>query len=178
MLGGAAGELVSQQTHAPGGDASLTVVPSGEHLFGSLFGIQPTVYRDQPASLILNCTVPCDAPTIRAVAARNPGRIIWALGDVNLDSGASLGTAAEPVILVVVEGDLIASNIQINGLVYGSKTDWSFTGINTSLRGAVIAENNLVVSGTVELIRDADILDVLRLRHGSFVRVPGGWSDY
>ena len=178
MLGGAAGELVSQQTHAPGGDASLTVVPSGEHLFGSLFGIQPTVYRDQPASLILNCTVPCDAPTIRAVAARNPGRIIWALGDVNLDSGASLGTAAEPVILVVVEGDLTASNIQINGLVYGSKTDWSFTGINTSLRGAVIAEKNLVVSGTVALIRDAEILDVLRLRHGSFVRVPGGWSDY
>jgi len=179
MLGGAAGELVSDETQVSRLDPSLAtaVVPNGERLFGGLFGIEPTVYRDQPASLMLNCTVPCDANTVRDVAARNPGRILWAQGAVNLNGGSALGSAAEPVMLVV-EGDLTASNIQINGLIYGRKPNWSFSGINTSLRGAVIAENNLVLSGSVELIRDADILGQLRWRQGSFIRVPGGWSDY
>jgi len=179
MLGGAAGELASDETHVSRLDPSLasTVIASGERLFGSLFGVQSTVYRDQPASLTLDCSSTCNANSLRAVAARNPGRILWAQGNVNLDGGTALGSAAEPVILVV-EGDLAARDIQINGLIYGRKTDWSFTGMNTRLQGAVIAENNLVLSGTVELIRDAEVLDVLRLRHGSFVRVPGGWSDY
>jgi len=182
QLGGAAGELVSAQTQVLSPDPSLasTVVPDGERLFGSFFGIQFAVYRDQPASLRLDCnniSIPCDANYLRSVAARNPGRILWAAGNVNLNGGAALGSAAEPVMLVV-EGDLTANNIQINGLIYGRKLDWSFSGINTRLQGAVVAENNLVLSGTVELVRDADILDALRWRHGSFVRVPGGWSDY
>ena len=176
-----AGELVSPGPQVLWPDPSFVNAagPNGERWFGSLFGIQAAVYSTQPASLILNCSSPCNANTVREVAARNPGRILWAEGDVNLNGGAALGSAAEPVILIV-EGDLETSNIQINGLVYGRKTNWSFkdTGTNTSLRGAVIAENNLVLSGTVELIRDADILDQLRWRHGSFVRVPGGWSDY
>ena len=186
VLSGAAGELVTASAQVLDTDGSLDpawvpVAPlykRPDHFFGSIFGIQPDVFRDQPASLTLVCSVvACDADRLRTVAARNPGRFIWAVGDVNLDGGAPLGSAADPVMLVVT-GDLTASDIQVNGLIYGRKTDWSFTGTNTRVLGAVMAESNLVLSGTVELTRDADILNVLRWRHGSFVRVPGGWSDY
>jgi hypothetical protein len=182
QLSGAAGELVTVQMQVLSPDPSLasTVVPTGARFFGSFFGIQPAIYSGQPATLTLACNNiinPCNADGIRAVAARNPGRILWAQGNVDLDGGAALGSAAEPVILIV-EGNLTTRDIQINGLVYGRSSNWTFSGINTTLQGAVIAENDLVLSGSVALIRNADILDLLRWRHGSFVRVPGGWSDY
>ncbi len=178
-LTGAAGEIVSMQTQVLVPDPSLAaaVVPDGERLFGSVFGIQSAVYRDQPASLVLDCENTCDADTLRAVLQRNPGRVLWAAGDVNLDGGAPLGSATEPVLLIV-EGDLTSSDIEINGLVYSNQLDWTFASSNTSLRGALMAGNNLALTGNLEVIRDASTLNLLRWRHGSYVRVPGGWSDY
>ena len=181
VLGGAAGEIVSASTQIVAPDPSLStgITPAGDWFFGSLFGIQAPVYRDQPASLRLPCnsTDPCDAARLRTAAARNPGRILWAQGDVNLNGGAPLGSATEPVMLVV-EGDLAANSIQVHGLIYGRKASWSVTGNNMTVFGAVVAENNLTLSGPVEVTRDANVLNLLRWRNGSFVRVPGGWSDY
>jgi hypothetical protein len=179
-LTGAAGEIVTlqNQVRAPDPALAITEVPDSDRLFGSVFGIQPGVYRDQPATLVLDCANTCNADTLRAVLDRNPGRLLWANGDVDLDgAGGPLGTAAEPVFLVV-EGSLTTNNIQINGFIYSSEVDWSFTATNTTLRGAVLAGNNLDLSGTIEVIRDAATLDVLRWRHGTYLRVPGGWSDY
>ncbi|MDO9074152.1 MAG: PilX N-terminal domain-containing pilus assembly protein [Rubrivivax sp.] len=181
VLGGAAGEIASASTQILAPDAALStaIMPAGDWFFGSLFGIQATVYRDQPASLPLPCNVasPCNAARLRAVAARNPGRILWAQGDVDLDGGAALGSAAEPVMLVV-EGNLAANDIQVHGLIYGRKDSWSFTANNLKVFGAVVAENDLTLSGPVDVTRNANVLNLLRWRHGSFVRVPGGWSDY
>jgi len=160
-------------------DPSLApaAIPNSDRLFGSVFGIQPGVYRDQPASLVLDCEDTCSADTLRTVLERNPGRVLWADGDVDLDGGAPLGTATEPILLVVA-GNLSTNDIQINGFIYSNQTDWSFSGSNTTVRGAVMAGNNLKLSGNLEIIRDANTLNLLRWRHGSYVRVPGGWSDY
>ena len=181
VLGGAAGEIVSASTHILAPDTSLStgITPAGDWFFGSLFGIQATDYRDQPASLRLPCNAadPCNAARLRTAAARNPGRILWAQGDVDLNGGAPLGSATEPVMLVV-EGDLAANSIQVHGLIYGRKASWAVTGNNLTVFGAVVAENNLTLTGPVEVTRDANVLNLLRWRHGSFVRVPGGWSDY
>ena len=187
VLGGAAGEIVPTLAQlVPDLSLSTLITPAGDWFFGSLFGIQALVYRDQPASLRLPCTAadPCNAERLRTAANRNPGRILWAQGDVNLDGGLPLGSATEPVMLVV-EGNLEANSIQVYGLIYGRRMPtpptlptWSVTGNNLTVFGAVVAENNLTLSGPVEVTRDANVLNLLRWRHGSFVRVPGGWSDY
>ena len=80
--------------------------------------------------------------------------------------------------MLVVEGDLEADSIDVHGLIYGRKASWSVTSNNLSVLGAVVAENSLILSGPTQVTRDANVLNVLRWRHGSFVRVPGGWSDY
>ena len=181
VLGGAAGEIVSVPTQILAPDPSLTtaITPVGDWFFGSLFGIKAPDYRDQPASLRLPCNTadPCNAARLRTAAARNPGRILWAQGDVDLNGGAPLGSATEPVMLVV-EGDLAENSIQVHGLIYGRKDLWSVTGNNLTVLGAVMAENNLTLTGPFVVTRDANVLNLLRWRHGSFVRVPGGWSDY
>ena len=46
------------------------------------------------------------------------------------------------------------------------------------IRGAAVAEGALGGSGTPTIVFDADALRRLRLKSGSFVRVPGGWKDF
>jgi hypothetical protein len=154
-------------------------IPSGERLFGAVFAASPANYRDQPATLLLDCTTTaCDADRLRAVAGRHPGRILWAEGDVSLNGGADLGAPDNPVVLVV-EGDLAIDNFTVHGLVYGrADPEWTVTGSNSRLRGALIAENDLAGGASFDVVHDAGILNHLRWRHGSFVRVPGGWRDF
>jgi hypothetical protein len=146
-------------------------------MFSNTMLADMATYRDQPASIVLDCgTVTCDADLIRSTAARNPGRILWARGgDVNLGAGADIGSATDPVMLVV-DGALNL-DATLHGAIYGMPTDWSVTGAGT-VRGAMIAGNNMAGGATLTVVRDAPVLALLRLRTGSFVRVPGGWRDF
>jgi hypothetical protein len=159
---------------------ALPAVPTGPRFFSATFGTEAQAYREQPATLLLDCVaLTCDATLLRQVLGRNPGRIIWAQGPVALIGGASLGTAIDPVALIV-EGNLSVDNITVNGLVYGRNQDWNLSGASASIRGALVAENNLVGNNTMnmDVIHDSQVLSVLRWQHGSFVRVPGSWRDY
>lgn len=133
-------------------------------------------YREQPAAILMDCSGSCDASLIRDMAALNPGRILWAQGDVDLDDGGTaIGSATDPVMLVV-DG---AANIgvTVHGVVYGLPADWTLTG-SGEVRGAVIAGNNLTSGAALTVVRDPAALSLLRWRSGSFVRVPGGWRDF
>jgi hypothetical protein len=94
---------------------------------------------------------------------------------VNLGAGADIGSATDPVMLVV-DGALNL-DATLHGAIYGMPTDWSVTGAGT-VRGAMIAGNNMAGGATLTVVRDAPVLALLRLRTGSFVRVPGGWRDF
>jgi PilX N-terminal len=177
QFGGAAGEPASRASLV-GTAPAVAAVPTGPRFFSATFGAEAPTYLDQPATLRLDCTVlTCDATLLRQVHARNPGRIIWAQGPVALSGGADLGTANDPVLLVV-EGDLSLNNINVNGLVYGRNQDWNLTGAGAFIRGALVAENNLQGGSTINVVHDGQALSVLRWQYGSFVRVPGAWRDY
>jgi len=179
-FGGAAGAPVSREALVPlpAAFTALAGIPSGDRFFSAVFAAEFETYRDQPATLLLPCaTLTCDATLLRQVLGRNPGRIIWAQGPVALSGGADLGTANQPVVLVV-EGSLSLGNITVNGLIYGRDQPWSLTGANAVVRGALVAENNLQGGSTIDVVHDSQVLSVLRWQHGSFVRVPGAWRDY
>ena len=154
-------------------------VTSGDRFFSAVHGAWPLDHRDQPATLRIDCSAVCDADRLRTLAARNPGRVLWADGDVSLSGTASLGTATAPVALVVT-GDLSIDDITVFGYVHGSANTWTLTGNGGTVRGALLASNDLTipVGAAVSVLRDAEVLDVLRTQHGSFVRVPGGWRDF
>jgi len=121
--------------------------------------------------------VACNAAIVRGLAAQNPGRPIWLQGNLDIDSGGDIGSAASPVLLVI-EGNLdFINDITIHGLVYVRSADWPTAGTGT-VRGAVIAEGNVSGAGTPRIVYDRALLDFLRLTTGSFVRVPGGWRDF
>jgi hypothetical protein len=158
-------------------DAGLQAMPDGVRLFTSTFSTWPEVYRDQPGVLVLDCSTACNADDVRSAASRNPGRVIWAEGALNLDAGGDVGSAADP-LLIVATGD-ISVDVPFFGLLYGRSNGWS-GGAAGEIHGAAMAEGDFNATGATSfsVIYDADLLARLRRQTGSYVRVPGGWKDF
>lgn len=181
----------------PGGtpaDASVLVIENEEALalpsldaadrplrmFTNTLLVQPATYRDQPGTVLVDCSAGCNAERIRDHAKLNPGRILWAEGNVDLDGDASntdedIGSVASPVMLVV--NGTFNLSVTFYGVVYGVPDDWTVTG-DGELNGAMIAGNNMSGGATLTVIRDVDVLSDLRFRTGSFVRSIGRWKDF
>lgn len=158
---------------------SLEAIPDADkrppRFFEQTFAAALDTYRNQPATVELDCTGGCNADRVRAAAERHPDRILWARGGpVNLAPPGVIGSADEPVLLVVPDG-AVALGVQMHGLIYGAGGGWTGDG---TLRGALIDAGDFAGGATFDVVRDAAVLDRLRWRTGSFVRVPGGWRDY
>ncbi len=156
-------------------------VANRDRMFAVTFAADKAPYRDQSAAIRLNCedgTVTCDATTLRAIAARNPGRVMWAEGDVELDSGADLGSPNEPVLLVIEDGDA-EIGITVHGVVFALSDAATLSGAGT-VRGAMLAASRLVLDpgSSITVVHDPAVLAGLRWSSGSFLRVPGGWRDF
>jgi len=163
-------------------DAALAT--TGTRLFTNTFNMWPVTYRDQPATVQLNCAATCTAATVRVAAARNPGRILWLNGDVNFNSPAAIGSAAVPVMMVVSGNVRFSSTTTIFGVIYGQAlsggTAFSLSGNGAAtVQGALMAENDLDGNAAnASIVFDSGVINRVHLMSGSFVRVPGGWKDF
>jgi hypothetical protein len=153
------------------------VLPSvAEHMLASVFGVAAATYRDQPA--VLHFTTPPTAADLRTAIANNPMRPIWIDGDLVIDSAGDIGSAANPVVIVVNGGNLtFASNVKIYGAVFVMTPSW-VTGGTGTIQGAAVASTGLGGNGNGTYVYDRALLENLRLTSGSFVIVPGSWKDY
>jgi hypothetical protein len=152
--------------------------------FASTFSAWPNMTRWQPGAVRLTCAVTgCRAALSNAVAL-NPDRVIWVEGDLTLETAGDIGSLPNPADLsaagpavIIATGDLIVpvGGVRLFGLVYTRSGAWSGGG---EIQGAAIVEDDLDPSAAQTVVYNAGVLDTLRLRAGSFVRVPGGWRDF
>ena len=155
---------------------------SPQRMFASVFGMGHDTYRLQPAAVWVDCAVDCSAAAVRDKALLNPGRVLWIKGDFDFSIADEIGSAASPVVMVI-DGNVSVSNAnaRLNGLVYVVGDNWSSFG-DLTLRGALIAESNLVLMGDAAtentILHDPAVLQLLNRSSGSFVRVPGSWRDF
>ncbi len=167
----------------PGGSSVVDIdtgLPAAPDLmFASVFGMNRDTYKQQPATIVLSCPAQCGAAALSAMAAKNPGRILWLEGDASLDAAVDIGSASSPVVLVS-HGNLVATApARIFGLVYAYNDAGPWvTGGSPTVQGAVVAEGDVGGNGAPIIVYDLGILNTLRLASGSFVRVPGGWKDF
>jgi hypothetical protein len=110
---------------------------------------------------------------------------LWLTGNLNVDSAGDIGSATEPVV-IVINGDLefTTPGVTIYGVVYNRllplpavDTEWTTTG-SGQVTGAVVAEGGVGGAGAVTVAYDADVIRLIRFNNGSFVRVPSSWRDY
>ena len=155
-----------------------------DRAFASTFSMWPSTSRWQPGAVRLTCPIAgCRAALSNAVAM-NPDRVIWVQGDLTLETAGDIGslpnpgdlTVAGPAV-VITTGNLIVpvGGVRVFGLIYARSGSWTGGG---EIQGAAIAEGNLAVTAGQTVVFNGNVLETLRLRAGSFVRVPGGWRDF
>lgn len=157
-------------------DAALAAL-SSERFFFNFFGMSAATYRDQPATRRINCSDDCSAAVQTAYA--QGARLIWVDGLLALRSNLELGSDQDPLILISDGSVLIDGPMKISGLVYArGDASWSNgSGMPAMLTGALLVEGSLSASGTADIVYRADVLNTLSNQRGSFVRVPGSWTD-
>jgi hypothetical protein len=157
-----------------GNDSSLANTTE-DQMFQSFFKLPKAQYKS--VSHVITCS-PCSETQLQAAYAAGE-RQIWVDGPLTVNSNVSIGSASDPLILVV-DGDVhFNGTIQLYGVVYSTGMTWDNTGGGGALiRGAAISEGNYEGTGTPDYFYDPNVLSRLRNTLTSFVRVPGSWRDF
>jgi Tfp pilus assembly protein PilX len=157
-------------------DATLKEL-TADQLFAKFFGMAPATYREQPAARRISCGDDCSATLRQAYA--NGSRLVWVDGPLNLRSNLNIGSASDPLVIVSGGTLTIEGPMNLGGLIY-ARGDASWTngsGMPATLTGAMVVEGTFVASGAVDIVYRTDVLNTLNNQRGSFVRVPGSWTD-
>ena len=144
-------------------------------MFAQYFGMSAARYKSQPAMRTVSCAADC-GPSL--LAAYNSGvRMAWIDGPMLIATTTVLGTAADPMLIVVAGDVVIDGALQMTGLLYaqGDLAWANTTGLQALLTGALIVEGDLAVVGVVNLWYQSSVMDRMKNGMGSFVRVPGSW---
>lgn len=142
--------------------------------FRAQFVLDRATYQRQPAVVRLDCTAGCTRTDLANALLLNPRNPIWADGDVDIDTAGALGTAADPMMLIVNGNLTVSGNANVTGFVQADQISWSAA--TASWDGAMVAATTFNATGVATVRYDKAALDTIRLRYGSFVRVPGGWN--
>lgn len=158
-------------------DAAGLGAVTPDAMFVKFFGMSAARYSQQPAARTVSCSGDCAQ---NLLTAYNGGaRMIWVAGPLRLASNVTLGSADSPVLIVADGAVQIEGPLLVNGLIY-ARGDLGWTNGSSQparLAGALMAEGNVTIGGTVDLWYQAALMDALSNSAGSFVRVPGGWWD-
>lgn len=166
---------------------------ASDRMFIAVFSMFRDSFRQQQGGVQKACAVggcstgsATTAGDVRNLIALNPGRPIWLTDSLIVDTPGDIGSAAEPVLLVV-NGDVVfnVGGVTIHGLVYtrplapATNPDWVTSG-SGQFSGAVVAEGGVSVGATsnLNINYNGDTLNILRGNTGTFARVPSSWADY
>ena len=142
--------------------------------FRALFVMDAATYQRQPAVVRLDCAAGCNRTDIANALLMNPRNPIWAEGNVDIDAAGDLGTAADPMMLLVNGTLTISANAAVRGFAHANAVSW--TAPAATWDGAMVSATSFNTTGVATLRYDKAMLDTIRLRYGSFVRAPGGWN--
>ena len=94
-----------------------------------------------------------------------------------IDNIVQLGTADEPIILIV-EGQLKMSGVgTFNGLLFLTEK-WVDKFDNSTLNGAVIVNGDIRLKGSATINYNPDIMNNISGKFGLYSKVPGSWKDF
>ena len=145
--------------------------------FRKLFAMDPTNYGLQPAAQVIDCTAGCTATRLNPVLLGFPRNPIILNGPVNIDSAVvPMGSATNPVMLVINGTLTITANATITGFIHANSVAWNAAA--ATLSGAMMTPGNFTIGagGVARMSFDKPVIDLIKYRYGSFVRVPGSWN--
>lgn len=149
-------------------DASLASL-TGSEFFRNFFGMSPQDYRRTMSTQTLE-------PAQVGTADGMTGEVIWVDGDASFTGGPEIGSADEPVIMIIDGDASFSGNTNIHGIVM-ILGDINMTG-NTTVTGAVVSNGNTSnTTGSLDIYYNSSVLQRTR-NSGPVAASPGGWRDF
>lgn len=166
--------LATQYSSTPSGSGC----ENGNCFFRRFFAMDQSLYKRQPAVVRVDCSAGCTLSDLESSGwtGQNAGRPVFVSGDLTIDSSptGALGSSTLPILLVVSGTLTVTESMDLVGLIYAHDINWSASG--GSVRGAVVAAQDLTLAGALTAAYDTDVLKRMRDTYGSFVRIPAGWN--
>ena len=121
----------------------------------------------------LKCNIDCSSLLQRAVQSGHT--VIWVDGDLPLASALTLGNDERPVLLWV-EGEVrLGPRVSLTGLLMAGSVAWEASEEGEShVRGAIVADGPITVTGSPAIEWAPQVLDRLAASAGWFEPVPVG----
>ncbi|WP_157597641.1 MULTISPECIES: hypothetical protein [unclassified Rhizobacter] len=158
------------------GDTALAGLDAAQ-FFASAFRMNVPAWRAQPAARQLACVSPCDQAIAQRLAAQGAPSLLWLDGGLHLDAATELGSPDRPVLLVVDGPVHLRGPVRIHGVLYLRTADWR-DDAGADIHGALLAENDLLLSGPTRIEHDGRIVERLQGCCGTYARTPGSWRDF
>lgn len=154
------------QTGAAASDAVTARLPRDK-----LLGVNQAALRD--VAWRLACEANCSEHLQRAVQRGHT--VIWVDGDLRLASALTLGNDERPVLLWV-EGEVrLGPLVSLTGLLMAGSVAWEASEEGKShVRGAIMADGPITVTGSPAIEWAPQVLDRLAASAGWFEPVPVG----
>lgn len=156
-------------------DPSLTA-PSGESFFQNFFGVSKSQIKDTSDLIFSNST----GTNYSSNLDTQQNKVIWidqTAGNAVVNSGITIGSPTEPVILIV-DGDFqINGDLVFYGVLYVSKGIEVVGGGNAEVHGVMISEQDITLNGNLVIDYDSTLLGNVQKNLGEYTRVAGTWND-
>ncbi|MCB8745435.1 pilus assembly PilX N-terminal domain-containing protein [Rhodoferax sp. U2-2l] len=169
-----------------GGDSTLAALSnsdptcSNSAMFNAYFGSTISQYANSPTTKIIpNCNSANTCGGLVDTAYASGWRAFYFPdGFARNNSSGSFGSATDPVTIVSAEGFDINGNIDIYGMIFSNSSNVNDVGTGTAdIHGAMVTCAGYNNNGNGSLIYDPTVLNGVRRATGTFVRVPGSWTD-
>lgn len=113
------------------------------------------------------------------------GTMIWidqtGGSTATINGSVTIGTIANPVILVVNGSLSLSGNVTINGFIFvlGTTGITTLTG-NSVINGALATSDDLNITGNIAIQYNSTILNNLKTQPGTsfYAKIPGTWKDF
>jgi len=147
---------------------------STDAFFVRHFGLSKPQWQRQPAVHRLACEGDCGVAL--GVLAAQGVTLVALPGDLLLRGPLVLGTPERPLLVVAGGHVQVQGAVQLHGVIHASSLGWAAPA--AVVRGALLSEGAASGDASLDLALDTAVLDALRTRQGSFVRLPGSWRDF
>jgi hypothetical protein len=169
-----------------GSDSSLADLASNDSdcsdsaIFSSYFGTTIENYRDSLSTMVMSCSSTSDCVSQLETAYDEGWRSFYFTSDLQLSGNGTLGSVAEPVMIVSPNAITVNGNWTLYGLVFSNSADWNNLGTGSAtVQGAQITCADYRNNGNGTLAYNPDVLRNLQNGQAArMARVPGSWRDF
>lgn len=150
-------------------DANLASL-SGDEFFTNFFGYDPATYN----STMVTTEIP--GGMVAGSLSGLTKQIIRVDGNAQLTSNVTIGTVAEPVVLII-DGNLFgAGTVTVNGILY-VRGNWTGAG-TLNIKGGAVVEGNVTGNGNMNIIYSSTVLGKLDDDLSKAGPISGTWRDF